>query len=112
MTYMGQPFQPEAASSAAAAAAAPVLAAVSSDPLIAKGATVFAAGPCGSCHGTRAEGTDKGPTLIGVDKKYTADSLAFVLHHRTPDMIDGGMPEVDLDQASTAALVAYLRSLK
>jgi mono/diheme cytochrome c family protein len=110
MTYMGQPFQPEAASSAAAAA--PVLAAVSSDPLIAKGATVFAAGPCGSCHGTRAEGTDKGPTLIGVDKKYTADSLAFVLHHRTPDMIDGGMPEVDLDQASTAALVAYLRSLK
>jgi len=27
-------------------------------------------------------------------------------------MIDGGMPSVDLDQAETTALVAYLRSLK
>jgi ubiquinol-cytochrome c reductase cytochrome b subunit len=110
ITYMHQPFQAEAAPSAAAAAIVP--APVSADPLIAKGATVFAAGPCGSCHGARAEGTDKGPTLIGVGQKYSADSLAFVLHHRTPDMIDGGMPEVDLDQPSTAALVAYLRSLK
>jgi len=108
ITYMRQPFQVEAAPSAAAVAPAPV----SADPLIAKGATIFAAGPCGSCHGARAEGTDKGPTLVGVGQKYSADSLAFVLHHRTPDMIDGGMPPVDLDQPSTAALVAYLRSLK
>jgi hypothetical protein len=35
-----------------------------------------------------------------------------LLHHRTPEMIDGGMPLVDLDQAETTALVAYLRSLK
>jgi ubiquinol-cytochrome c reductase cytochrome b subunit len=108
ITYMGQPFQPEVAPGAAVAA--PV--AVSADPLMAKGAAVYAAGPCSSCHGAKAEGTDKGPTLVGVGQKYTADSLAFVLHHRTPDMIDGGMPEVDLDQPSTAALVAYLRGLK
>ena len=108
ITYMGQRFKPEVAPSAAAVAPAPV----SADPLIAKGATVYAAGPCSSCHGARAEGTDKGPTLVGVSQKYSTDSLAYVLHHRTPDMIDGGMPEVDLDQPSTAALVAYLRSLK
>jgi mono/diheme cytochrome c family protein len=106
--YMRQPFQPEAAASAPPAAPAPV----SADPLIAKGATLYAAGPCGECHGVRAEGTDKAPTLIGVGQKYSADRLAFLLHHRTPDMIDGGMPPVDLDQASTGALVAYLRSLK
>jgi ubiquinol-cytochrome c reductase cytochrome b subunit len=106
--YMRQPFQPEAAASAPPAAPAPV----SADPLIAKGATLYAAGPCGECHGVRAEGSDKAPTLIGVGQKYSADRLAFLLHHRTQDMIDGGMPPVDLDQASTGALVAYLRSLK
>src|SRR6202789_2029198 len=106
--YMRQPFQPEAAASAPPAAPAPV----SADPLIAKGATLYAAGPCGECHGVRAEGTDKAPTLVGVGQKYSADRLAFLLHHRTPGMIDGGMPPVDLDQASTGALVAYLRSLK
>ena len=113
--YMRQPFQPDAASSAptpVAASTAPTPAPVSADPLIAKGATIFAAGPCSECHGARAEGTDKGPTLIGVGQKYSADRLAFVLHHRTPDMIDGGMPPVNLDEASTRALVAYLRSLK
>jgi mono/diheme cytochrome c family protein len=108
--YMRQPFQPESALSAAAPTAAPAL--VSADPLIAKGATLYAAGPCSECHGARAQGTDKAPTLIGVSQKYSADRLAFVLHHRTADMIDGGMPPVDLDEASTGALVAYLRSLK
>ncbi len=107
--YMLQPFQPEAASSAPPPARP---APVSADPLIAKGAAIFAAGPCSNCHGVRAEGTDKAPPLIGVGQKYSADSLAYLLHHRTADMIDGGMPPVDLDQGQTAALVAYLRSLK
>jgi ubiquinol-cytochrome c reductase cytochrome b subunit len=106
--YMSQPFQPEAASSATPVAPAPV----SADPLIAKGAAIFAAGPCRDCHGARAEGTDKAPPLIGVGQKYSADSLAYLLHHRTADMIAGGMPPIDLDPAATAALVAYLRSLK
>ncbi len=115
ISYMRQPFLPETASSTSPAASSPVSSnplPVSADPLIAKGATIFAAGPCGECHGARAEGTDKGPTLIGVGQKYSADRLAYLLHHRTPDMIAGGMPPVNLDPASTAALAAYLRSLK
>ena len=104
--YMRQPFQPEAASGPPPAAPA------SAGPVIVKGAAIFAAGPCRDCHGARAEGTDKAPALIGVGQKYSADKLTYLLHHRTPEMIDGGMPSVDLDQAETAALVAYLRSLK
>jgi ubiquinol-cytochrome c reductase cytochrome b subunit len=101
--YMRQPFQPQAASVPAPA----VL-----DPVVAKGAAIFAARPCGDCHGEGGVGTDKAPSLIGVGQKYSADSLAYLLHHRTPDMIAGKMPPVDLNQADTAALVAYLRSLK
>jgi mono/diheme cytochrome c family protein len=100
---MRRPFQPEAVSSPAPAAV---------DPLAAKGAVIFAAGPCGDCHGESGGGTAAAPALIGIGQKYSSDRLAFLLHHRTPNMIAGGMPPVDLNQADTAALVAYLRSLK
>lgn len=106
--YMRQPFQPEA-SSPSPTVAKPATAA---DPRIAKGAAIYAAGPCSGCHGDRGEGTEMAPQLIGVGQKYSSDKLAFLLHHRTPKMIEGGMPPVDLDQADTDALVAYLRSLK
>ena len=109
---MGMPVPTPVPASAPVPAPTPAPAPASADPLIAKGATIYAAGPCSECHGARAEGTDKAPTLIGVGQKYSTDRLAFVLHHRTPDMIDGGMPPVDLDEPSTGALVAYLRSLK
>jgi ubiquinol-cytochrome c reductase cytochrome b subunit len=105
--YMRQPFQAEPS-----AAAVPAAAVAAADPLIAKGAAIFAAQPCGSCHGDRGEGTDIAPKLIGVGQKYSSDSLTFLLHHRTPKMIEGGMPSVDLNPADTTALVAYLRSLK
>jgi ubiquinol-cytochrome c reductase cytochrome b subunit len=105
--YMNQPFQPQSSSPAAAPAAAVVL-----DPLAAKGAAIFAAQPCGGCHGDKGEGTAVAPALIGVGQKYSSDQLAFLLHHRTAKMIAGGMPSVDLNQADTDALVAYLRSLK
>src|SRR5262249_36064128 len=82
------------------------------DPLITKGAAIYAAGPCGSCHGNRAEGTSKAPSLIGVGGTYSADRLSFFFHQRAPDMIDGGMPPVNLDKSDTDALVAFLRSLK
>jgi mono/diheme cytochrome c family protein len=108
VNYMRQPFQADPSSPAAPAraAAAPV------DPLVAKGATIFAAQPCGSCHGDSGEGSDIAPKLIGVGQKYTPDRLAYLLHHRTPKMIEGGMPPVDLNPADTTALVAYLCSLK
>jgi len=44
--------------------------------------------------------------------KYPPDRLAYLLHHRTPSMIEGGMPPVDLNPADTAAPVAYLSSLE
>jgi ubiquinol-cytochrome c reductase cytochrome b subunit len=106
--YMRQPFQLDSATPTMPATA-PVAAV---DPLVTKGATIFAAQPCGSCHGDRGEGTDIAPKLIGVGQKYSSDRLAYLLHHRTPKMIEGGMPPVDLNPADTAALVAYLGSLK
>ena len=103
--YMRQPFQPQSSSPAS-----PALMAV--DPLIVKGTTIFAAQPCAGCHGERGQGTAAAPALIGIGQKYSSDQLAFLLHHRTSKMIQGGMPPVDLNQADTEALVAYLRSLK
>ncbi len=104
--FMRQPFEPEAPGSSQGEAAAPA------DPLVAKGATIFAAQPCSSCHGDKGQGSAAAPRLIGVGKKFDADGLAYLLHHPTANMIDGGMPTVTLNQADTAALVAYLRSLK
>jgi ubiquinol-cytochrome c reductase cytochrome b subunit len=104
--YMRQPFQPDSSSTTMPPVAA------AADPLVTKGAAIFAAQPCGSCHGDRGEGTDLAPKLIGVGQKYPPDHLAYLLHHRTPKMIEGGMPPVDLNPADTGALVAYLRSLQ
>jgi ubiquinol-cytochrome c reductase cytochrome b subunit len=107
--YMRLPFQPEPPLTAPLAAAA---AAVPADPLAARGAAIFAAGPCSGCHGERGQGSDAAPQLIGVGHKFSADQLAYLLHHRTAKMIEGGMPPVNLDEADTEALVAYLRGLK
>jgi ubiquinol-cytochrome c reductase cytochrome b subunit len=106
--YMRRPFQPESPSSVPA----PVAAQITADPLAIKGAAIFAAQPCSGCHGDRGEGTEVAPPLIGIGQKYSADHVAFLLHHRTSRMIQGGMPPVDLNKADTDALVAYLRSLK
>jgi ubiquinol-cytochrome c reductase cytochrome b subunit len=105
--FMRQPFEPESASPSSGKGLSS-----STNPLIAKGAAIFAARPCGGCHGDKGEGTAGAPPLIGVGQKYSPDQLAYLLHHRTQKMIEGGMPPVDLNQADTEALVAYLRSLK
>lgn len=52
------------------------------------------------------------PKLIGVGQKLSSGRLPYLLHHRTPKMIEGGMPPVDLNSADTAALVAYISSLQ
>ena len=105
--YMRQPFQIQSQPLSTIPAAL-----ITADPLVVKGAAIFAAQPCGGCHGDKGAGTAAAPALIGVGQKYSADRLSFLLHHRTPNMIQGGMPLVDLNQADTDALVAYLRSLK
>lgn len=107
--YMREPFQPESTGVETSRAPQPM---VTADPLIVRGAAIFAAGPCKDCHGDHGQGSDAAPRLIGVENKFSADGLAYLLHHRTKRMIDGGMPFIDLDQADTKALVAYLRSLK
>ena len=105
--YMRQPFQFQSQPSALAP-----LTLVTVDPLVVKGTAIFAAQPCGGCHGDKGEGTAAAPALIGIGQKYSADHVAYLLHHRTAKMIQGGMPPVDLNQTDTDALVAYLRSLK
>lgn len=104
--YMRKPFQPESEPSLAQAASSNL------DSLAAKGASIYTAQPCGSCHGKKGKGTDRAPTLVGVGQKYPGDRLGYLLHHRTTEMIDGGMPPVNLNPADTDALVAYLRSLR
>lgn len=106
--YMRQPFEPEASLPAQPTA---VEAPPAGAPA-ARGAAIFAAGPCSGCHGYRGQGSDVAPRLIGVGRKFTADQLAYLLHHRTAKMIQGGMPPVNLNEADTDALVAFLRSLK
>ena len=105
---MREPFEPQSADAGESPPAAPA----PLDPLAAKGAAIFAAGPCKDCHGDHGQGSDVAPRLIGVGNRFSADELAFLLHHRTRKMVDGGMPRIDLDEAGTKALVAYLRSLK
>jgi ubiquinol-cytochrome c reductase cytochrome b subunit len=104
--YMRQPFQPESSPSVAKAPQP------TADPLVARGSAIFEAQPCSGCHGDKGEGTSVAPALIGVGQKYSPDQLSFLLHHRTPKMIEGGMPRVDLNKEDTDALVAYLRNLK
>jgi mono/diheme cytochrome c family protein len=103
--FMRQPFEPESLGPSLPKSAP-------ADPLVAKGATIFAAQPCGSCHGEKGQGTAAAPRLVGVNQKFSSDSLAYLLHHPTANMVDGGMPTIDLNKADTDALVAYLRSLK
>ena len=105
--FMHQPFEPESTSRSLGKGVS-----AAADPLIAKGAAIFAAQPCGGCHGEKGEGTAGAPPLVGVGQKFNPDRLAYLLHHRTPKMIAGGMPPVNLNQGDTEALVAYLRSLK
>ena len=105
--YMRKPFQPVSDPSVIQAASPPTL-----DSLAVKGAGIYAAQPCSNCHGRKGEGSDRAPTLVGVGQKYPGDRLGYLLHHRTTEMIDGGMPAVNLNPSDTDALVAYLRSLK
>ncbi|HEX8811155.1 MAG TPA: cytochrome b N-terminal domain-containing protein, partial [Terracidiphilus sp.] len=115
INFMGQPFKPESPSQSLPGSPSQSLekgVASPADPLTAKGAAIYAAGPCAGCHGAKGEGTDSAPRLVGVGQKYNPNQLSYLLHHRTQSMIAGGMPPVDLNPADTQALVVYLRSLK
>jgi ubiquinol-cytochrome c reductase cytochrome b subunit len=111
--YMRQPFRPQAEPGPTLAEPRPAATPAGNEiPLVAKGRALYASGPCSGCHGDAGEGSQVAPALTVVGRKYSSEQLAYLLHHRTPQMVQGGMPQVDLDSADTAALVAYLRSLK
>jgi ubiquinol-cytochrome c reductase cytochrome c subunit len=82
----------------------------SSAELIADGREVFSDN-CASCHGTRGEGTDFGPSLIGVGE-VAAD---FMLRTGRMPLADPSEQAVRkppaFDEATIEALVAYVGSL-
>jgi PQQ-dependent dehydrogenase (methanol/ethanol family) len=65
---------------------------------------------CVACHGSDAQGTDRGPKLAGNRslRKSTNAQVADVIRHGIPE---GGMPAFALPSASIDALAAFVHSL-
>jgi ubiquinol-cytochrome c reductase cytochrome b subunit len=105
--YMQKPFEPELSSASLAAANVTL-----SDPLAAKGKTIFEGNSCNACHGDGGIGTAAAPALIGVSAKFPPDKLAELFAHPTAKMTAGGMPPVSLPPDDEKALIAYVESLK
>jgi ubiquinol-cytochrome c reductase cytochrome b subunit len=106
-SFMSKPFEPELSSASLATANVSL-----SDPLAAKGKTIFESQSCNACHGDNGVGTAAAPALTGVGSKFSADQLRDLFVHPTAKMTSGGMPPVDLPPDDRTALIAYLRSLK
>jgi ubiquinol-cytochrome c reductase cytochrome b subunit len=62
--FMRQPFAPEPTNSPLGNGVG-----VPTDPLVVKGAAIFAVQPCGGCHGDKGEGTASAPPLVGIGQK-------------------------------------------
>ena len=104
--YMSKPFEPDL--SAASLTAANV---ALSNPLAAKGKTVFEAQSCNACHGDGGIGTAVAPALTTIPARFTPDQLAELFKHPTDKMNSGGMPPIDLPPDDLKALIAYVESL-
>jgi len=105
--YAKKPFEPELSSASLVAANVAL-----SDPLAAKGKTIFEGNSCNACHGDGGVGTAAAPPLIGVNAKFSPDQLAELFRHPTAKMNAGGMPPIDLPPDDLKALIAYVESLK
>ncbi len=105
--YASKPFEPELSSASLVAANTTL-----SDPVAAKGKTVFEAQSCNACHGDGGTGTAAAPPLVGIAKKLSAEQVATLFQHPTTKMTAGGMPPIDLPPDDTKALIAYVESLK
>jgi len=105
--YMRKPFEPELSSASLAAVNATL-----SDPLAAKGKTVFESQSCSACHGDGGVGTTAAPALIAVGRKFDSQKLEEILKQPTTAMQQGGMTPLDLKPDDLKALVQYLQSLK
>ena len=106
-TFMKTPFEPELSESTLAKAQVAI-----SNPLAAKGKTIYEAQGCDACHGSEGVGTDAAPKLTGVAGKYQEAQLIALLKAPNQKMKEGGMEAVELKDDEMAALVAYLLSLK
>ncbi|MFB3916135.1 MAG: cytochrome b N-terminal domain-containing protein [Terriglobales bacterium] len=82
------------------------------NPLVAKGKSVYESQSCNGCHGEGGTGTPIAPALTNIGSKYPSDKLADLLRHPDPGMTAGGMPAYDLPSNEMKALIAYLESLK
>src|SRR5712664_2002190 len=82
------------------------------DPLAAKGKTIFEAQSCNACHGDGGVGTAAAPALAGIAAKVSPDQLAQLFKHPTAKMTAGGMPPMDLPLDDFMALITYVGSLK
>jgi ubiquinol-cytochrome c reductase cytochrome b subunit len=105
--YMREPFEPELSNASLAVANTTL-----SNPLAAKGRTIFEAKSCNACHGDAGKGTPAGPPLTGISAKYSPAQLAEIFQHPTQKMSAGGMPPITLSPDDISSLIAYLETLK
>jgi mono/diheme cytochrome c family protein len=75
------------------------------------GRGLFVANGCAACHGPNGGGTRFAPALIGIIRTYPPAQLTGLLRHPSNKMRDGGMPAINLPDASLQQLVVYLSSL-
>src|SRR5258706_15942415 len=77
------------------------------DPLAAKGKTIFEAQSCNACHGDGGGGTAAAPALLGIPGNSPPAPLAELLKHPPPKMNAGGMPAVGFPPDDLKALIAF-----
>jgi ubiquinol-cytochrome c reductase cytochrome b subunit len=107
--FMKEPFQPDLSGSSVAAVNTALTA---TDPLAAKGKTIFEAQSCNACHGDGGVGTAEAPKLVGVSAKFDIKNLEAILKQPSTAMVQGGMTPTDLKDEDLKALIAYVESLK
>jgi cytochrome c551/c552 len=79
---------------------------------MAKGRALFQEHGCYGCHTISGAGTPIAPDLSHVGAKYTEAALARLV--RDPALHHAGahMPKLELSEAESAALAAYLASFR
>ncbi len=105
--FMKQPFEPELSQASLAASNAAL-----SDPVAARGATLYQSQSCNGCHGDAGSGTAAGPKVAGIHGRFTSAQITAMLKAPSAKMLAGGMTASDLPTSDMTAMVAYLESLK
>jgi len=80
------------------------------DSPVVRGAALFKTYKCFECHGSRGEGTDDAPDLIGT--RLDAEAIALFLQKPSSHARSVGMPNLPADSPDLQPLVAFVLSLK